>query len=673
VPIAPPVNDFTLELAHPFWGVQPLDARLRVRPLVWSAKAMGGPHKAEVEVYGPPDALWPALRWLGLRANIRSADGALVWWGMLAEVEVVADGIGVGLSLSEMSNRVRVIYAWDDLNGEAVDGTTAAADDTASQAEYGVKELLHSAGEASPDAALALRDRILASAGQPVATARAYGNREPVAILHLQGHWQQTGWRYYENTGGKQVYDESGDAEQRVGWAVTGTDIAFAVSSSKIAKRGAALAGLRKGDRFTVSGSSVANNVRWEVASEPEPDEPYSYTATTIAFDLNDDINDSAKGLGEFGSDDIIYVTGSSGNNGYHKLDSAGPPSLTTDTGFGGIIGTEAAGPSITIEQLVGVKLTSRPYLEYPGASVTLTLDGQAIAQKVYIATAMTLDEALFLVRKEGGPADGLQCKLYSDNPATGPNTVLATSATRAASTLATKQRWETFTFASPPTLSAGTWYWVGLQRTGAASATAHYLVGVNEDMTDTTGVLKVKDGGSLWTEREPNADMPYQLWSKAETTAQAASMLAMLDWVEQVSILQASGLMTRYWRDGSQTVQDELEKLLEQGTSWGAPLWARVDASRNVSIVTDTVPDRTADWLLSGDLLYRPDGSLAPRGLVPAGAWATLSALPAGTLAASLSPVFLEEIEYDARRGVWAWTPRGRFDPIADWKIRQG
>lgn len=69
-------------------------------------------------------------------------------------------------------------------------------------------------------------------------------------------------------------------------------------------------------------------------------------TASTISFTAPDIIQDSANGLGGFEQDDIIVITGSTGNSDTYVVDTvtAGAITVVEQT-----IVTEAAGPSVTI------------------------------------------------------------------------------------------------------------------------------------------------------------------------------------------------------------------------------------------------------------------------------------------------------------------------------------
>ena len=155
----------------------PIATPLRLRPVRYGWSDAGGPDTAEIALDGMDADLIGALRWLGGNVRIIGEDGTPVWWGVIVEASVVADGMEYGLTLDGMANRVAVIYASN--------GTSAITDweeDTRSTDLYGDIELIHSLGNATPDQAEAAAASILAARAWPrrvvrTATGQAGGGR----------------------------------------------------------------------------------------------------------------------------------------------------------------------------------------------------------------------------------------------------------------------------------------------------------------------------------------------------------------------------------------------------------------------------------------------------------------------------------------------------------------
>ena len=82
-----------------------------------SANIRGGPVAAEVLATGPAVAMGGLQNWLGQGIEIRNEYGSVVWAGLVNDVRYPADGDDLGVSLDDLYNRIRVIYAYIDATG----------------------------------------------------------------------------------------------------------------------------------------------------------------------------------------------------------------------------------------------------------------------------------------------------------------------------------------------------------------------------------------------------------------------------------------------------------------------------------------------------------------------------------------------------------------------------
>ncbi len=662
----------TVELFDRSFTAHPLPARVAIMPRRWSASMPGGPDTATIEMTGPGASLWEATRWLRYGVHIRNELGALVWWGYVHSITVPVGGVNVGLSLEGMHNRVQVMYAYDDADGAAQTGETAWVSTQVYIDTYGVKERRHSAGDCNEDAALALAYRILGAERAPVASARP-GRSDAAATLECRGWWHTLDWQYYADATGRIVADED-DSEQALGWALTSTEIGFS-RTRQVSHNGNALAGLRTGDYFRVTGST-SNNTTYFVKSAPSEDATTkTYTSNTVWFDADDDIMNTAnKDMGIFKSDDMIHVAGSVNNSGYHILDSADAGHLVTDSGYGGVIASEGAGPSITITQCLSAELdTTGVAREMPGAATTLTLAGQIMAIRFTpSAGTFAAGEVVVKVRKIGAPVDALRADIYDDAGVGGLPGASLGNASIAASTMGTALAWHTIRLATPVSVTGGNYYWVVLWRTGTVSATDYYAVAVDESFSGTQNTLKLYDGVT-WGERTPNADGIIQVWGVRENATQMQDIAESASLIASADVAGAStSLVTRHYRDGTQTVQDELIKLLDTGTSTGGRLDCTVTPLRTVKVSPEVAAGDNA-LLVDGDGLHLPSGVRLDRGVVPAGQWARIRSLPTPESFSALQSMYLQYVEWDDVRGEWDWEPRGLPDVAALWTLRNG
>jgi hypothetical protein len=166
-----------------------------------------GYKRATITAKGPRPAVFELLETIRYGVKIYSATDPAVWLGLVEGVNVYDGENRVGLSLRDMANRVAVAYSYVEPGTSTVGvrKTTAWADDTASQNEFGVKEYLHSSDGTTDAGAVQLRDTFLADHALPVA-ARTYAGGlgmeagEITASIECIGWIMTLGWEYYADS-----------------------------------------------------------------------------------------------------------------------------------------------------------------------------------------------------------------------------------------------------------------------------------------------------------------------------------------------------------------------------------------------------------------------------------------------------------------------------------------
>jgi len=158
---------------------------------------------------------WNLLNRLGTRVvlvNPHAANSDMIIWEGLAYAVTLDDGKNaVNRSLANTYNRVRVTYSTItyDANNLPIFGTqitTAGADDTASQALYGIRELNYIIGGTDATSAAALRDTLLLKYKNPLTVptrAQRGGGGDPSMIrvtLECAGIWETLDKRFYTQT-----------------------------------------------------------------------------------------------------------------------------------------------------------------------------------------------------------------------------------------------------------------------------------------------------------------------------------------------------------------------------------------------------------------------------------------------------------------------------------------
>jgi hypothetical protein len=186
----------------------------------YSTGALGGPLRATVELRGNEAELLNATNLVRYYAEIEDDVEGVVWWGYVSAAKITIGNVELGRELKGMGNRVAVAYARtvpDPATGSRK-VTTLWADDLLSQSEYGIKELLVSAGDFDDDGAIFQRDLILAAAANPIDTVGIGGARGGGlgGALDLEGWWSTLDWRRYAQPLGLERHSTSGGARQDI-------------------------------------------------------------------------------------------------------------------------------------------------------------------------------------------------------------------------------------------------------------------------------------------------------------------------------------------------------------------------------------------------------------------------------------------------------------------------
>lgn len=650
---------------------EPIDTqRMRLTPLTYSAEAVGGFAEATVEVAGDLLTCWAALEWLRYYAVIRNGSRTPVWAGIVTGVEVEAGATRIGATLDELRNRILVDYTYDDVEGTPQAAETEWAQDDVSVLRFGTREERVSLADAPQAQAEQKRATWLSQVRLPVASIEPAGGEageagEARATLRCSGLWGTLEWRYYANAAGRIVFDEGDDAEHLLGWALTSTQIGF--RSQGIHDLGARLQNLQAGGKVVVSGSS-SNNGTLTIAQPPAEDDTQQVVAgTDISFEPNDDVLKPSGGLQVFEAEEMVLVAGSSANNnGYYWVKTTGTVAIEVSSGAN-TIQSMSAGPAITLTQGHSAGTDEAVTLERPGAAVTLAALGSQIAQSFVVSGSenWAAFEVMVRAKRVGSPADSLRIRLYG-NSGGSPGTLLAT-ATVAGTSVPQDTGWVTGAFGTPPTLTAGTTYWIVVDRTGAAAPDACYVVGLNTDPGYGDGALKIW-AGSAWAARWEDGDLPFQVWGQAETSAQIDRILRDRgQFFASVTVVDASGLYKRQWREGTRRALAEAEELMATGGALGRRYVASVSPER--AAIVGLEPQPAADDPLysarTGELRQATGGPWE-EGVLPAGRWLQVVDGPplVGLALANLSPFFCERAEYDVQSGRMTPEPRGRRLP---------
>jgi len=630
-----------------------LGPELTLTPQLWTGAAVGGPKAAEIAATGSRAALKDILlNWLDYRVQISTPSGGPAWWGYVHEVALTLDGVEVTASLEGLRNRVAVTYT--SLEGGAETAlTTAWAEDTASQAQFGVCEFVDTLGQATAAMALAYRDRLLSEGAWPQMGRALAAGGESGAVLRCRGFLARAARRYYQRTDGRLEHQSGESNIQPIGWGISAApQIGF--GDGGIHDAWGRLADLAEGMKITVTGS-LSNNKTFTV-TDPAGERVESYTANTVSFQPLDDILDSAAGMGIVKTEHWLLVSGSAANSRWHRVGSAGADHVRTSASVSGAIVNEVAGPTISMYQAQRLSVAEAAAYEAPGsANVTITHQGQQVAQRFQPATAMKIDRVLIDAAKVGAPSDNLEVRILADS-AGAPGALLASGSVAAANLPADDLTGTWVTLGSAITLAAGTYYWIQVRRSGSVDGQNYFRLG----MTDAAYGTCYMWTGSAWVAHAPGWYVRFRLWAVEDTGTMAETLLTQVMGAPvavQTGFLSGVGGFPTM--DGRAFASDELDRLLQVGASSGRRVLAEVTPDLVLRLYEQPAPNvndmpqlRTAGGKAR---LFDAAGSPWPAGILPAGLWAELADLDSDLLqVGGLSPVFVDEATYDPQADSW-------------------
>jgi hypothetical protein len=626
------------------WG--PVSPELALFPTYHRANLNGGPVMAEIEVRGPGLALEDAFNWLRRPVYIRNGNGMDVWWGLVNEVRYMVDATTYSMTLDDVANRVAVAYSEPTPDGASQRRTTAWLEDTISSARYGVKDLLESIGTAYAAQAVSTQARLLAERAKAQATPEiGSGGNGGLSVLLLCVGWMETfGWRIYNRLQGRIEFDGDGGRTQAIGWAIF-NDNRIGFGGGSIQDMLGRLGPLTQGNKVTIAGSTSNNGTVTLLAGTSET--PASVVSGTIYFETTDDIKSSQSIFGFVKDSYWIKVSGSSANSRYHKVGATGDQHIRTSASVSGNIVAEGAGPNITIEQ--GQKISvlgGAGTWEAPGASVTLSVLGSILAQSFVVPSTMKVAQVGVRVGKIGNPGDSFKIDLYNDSSGS-PGSYLWTG-TLAANSITDSPEWRWVPMPNP-TLNAGT-YWLVVTRTGAEDGANCYAVALTKTAY---GSCKAWTG-SGWVANSLGEYLPFKVWAGEDTADQMRRIVADVGQFVAIADAPAStGIVTNPYRDEDETALGALTKLIESGTTGGGRLLAMVSPERVLRIVAEPAPNANPIICGSDGIVRQAGGSNLPEGYLPVGQWADVVGLsPALRASLKVSPVLIEEAEYDWREG---------------------
>jgi hypothetical protein len=598
---------------------------LILTPEMWSASDRGGCKQATISASGSAESLAYLCGWLGDQVEIYNEMGDVVWWGDLWEIEVQLGQIVVNLSLDNIYNRVAVTYPFILGDGSEESRTTDWVEDTISSDRYGKRELLYGLPATLGLSATAVRDLVLKRFAAPDPTVTTQVAREFGARLTAQGAWYKAQSIYFTNPDGLVEHTDS-SGSIIIGMYMTSNLIEFGDVPPDDPSH-------EEGEMYITGGATF---------SPLKPGDTITVTGSVV--------------VGEEGKR----------NNDTYDIEKMND---NTQIGITGSFVPEAAGPTIKISVGEG---ESQDYL----------------AQGFTVATPWTLTHVAIQVRKVGNPVDNLRVSIYPDAGGI-PGTFLS-AIEIVGSTLYTESTWMEWPLTTPVALSAGTTYYLGVRRTGTPSMTAGYEVAIDDEGHYQGGSLRVYDGTNwleIVTDPPGGADMPFRLIGEIHSTEQLRKALAVVPGFAGNLILVDSGLGVRQFRDEPRPALDEINEMLDAGTSDGKRLVASVlrdqggGSSGTGTVVVDVQEEASypsQNLILGADgRLHTATGSLLQPGQLIYGQYVDVESLmllnSVGIRSARGPSIYIQESTYSAADDALNLMSEGAISPFDALKLRIG
>lgn len=237
---------------------------LELTPLNWSASDRGGCKMATVAASGSAESLVYLTGFLGDRLEIWNAQGDLVFWGVLWDIDISLGNVMLNLSLDNIYNRVAVIYAHQLPDGTIESRTTDWVEDADSLARYGARELLYGMPESFTNSADSVRDTLLERFRTAEPIIATQGGSTFSATLTGMGLWHKAASVYFTNLDG--LVEHQGESGViTVGRYMVSTGISFGTltpggDADEIHITPGDFDPLTTGDTFTISGATEGGN-----------------------------------------------------------------------------------------------------------------------------------------------------------------------------------------------------------------------------------------------------------------------------------------------------------------------------------------------------------------------------------------------------------------------------
>jgi len=205
--------------------------RFTVEKMRWSC--FGGCERALLRAEGNPTALEDLKHWLRYPVTIFNEQDAPVWWGFMWSVKIFGAGCAETETMEGMANKIAVFHtSLAPLDQPEDSNLTAWAEDSTSQARYGVIEKVIRRQNIDDSFAEQLRDISLQELKDPQVRLDPLIGEEGFAEMECRGWMSTLDWKVYQNTGGMIANTVGQDGTQILGSSSSYARLAQSIQNS---------------------------------------------------------------------------------------------------------------------------------------------------------------------------------------------------------------------------------------------------------------------------------------------------------------------------------------------------------------------------------------------------------------------------------------------------------
>ena len=182
----------------------PIITGAKLTPLKLSWSVYGGPDAALLAASAPARDLIDLTKLLRAPITITDPAGLPAWWGLVSEVIIYLEDTQIKVSLDTLFNSVKVSYSFVSPDNRLGDHQfTTAAQDTASQKEFGTKEKVLHHYQIDDDFAEGIQQTFLAQHAWPKSTlSHRLRTGHAYALIKCEGWFKTLAWMNFQNQHG---------------------------------------------------------------------------------------------------------------------------------------------------------------------------------------------------------------------------------------------------------------------------------------------------------------------------------------------------------------------------------------------------------------------------------------------------------------------------------------